>query len=428
METFSRDSMSEADREQRQRIIDVIYETTRAGVMEGRGISEAEFDGIVDDRGLILPGEALDLGLVDAVARWNNLGEHLRGEKIRLAANGLGDVGREYWDEQWGMPAVIPVVYAVGPCAMDSGIKGRKTSAYLRRLAKDPYVKAVVLRADSPGGDPLPSDLVAEAVLMLRKAGKPVIISQGDVAASGGYWISMDGSEILTTPLTVTGSIGVIGGWMWDDGLTGKMGITSDVVQRGKHADLFGTVNLPFLGGIPARPMNESELARAEKLVRATYEDFLDRVAAGRGMTREEVHAVAQGRVWMGGDALEHGLVDRIGTLDQAIHLALDRAGIPDWRQVEIREYPPRPPFAWPSFGPEMPGFFGLGDAVNGLLMKLSRLEEAEAALMSVDPFVGAPGLTGGEVDYLRSVADRPGEPILALPPDHLPEAWQDVD
>ena len=128
------------------------------------------------------------------------------------------------------------------------------------------------------------------------------------------------------------------------------------------------------------------------------YERFLAKVGEGRDLERDAVHAVAQGRVWMGGDALEHGLVDRMGTLDQAIELALERAGVPDWRQVEILEYPPRPAIQWPTFGPEMPGFFGLGDRVNAMLMKWYGLEETEAALMSVDPFVGAPGLTGGEV------------------------------
>ena len=102
--------------------------------------------------------------------------------------------------------------------------RAARTSAWLRGLADDPTVKAVVLRADSPGGDPLPSDLVADAVRTLKAAGKPVVVSQGDVAASGGYWISMDGSSILTTPVTITGSIGVISGWLWDDGLAGEGG------------------------------------------------------------------------------------------------------------------------------------------------------------------------------------------------------------
>jgi protease-4 len=383
----------------------------------------------VDELGQLSPREALDRGLIDAIGRWDDLSQWLKAERgSRMGSAAMFQPMRRFYDLEWGPNLKIPVVYAVGECAMDTGIRGRATSRYLRQLAGDPNVVAVVLRADSPGGDPLPSDLVADAVRQLKKAGKPVIISQGDVAASGGYWISMDGSEILTTPLTVTGSIGVIGGWVWDDGLTAKLGITSEVVQRGRHADLFGPVNMPFLGGIPARPMDETELARAKEMVLALYEDFVGRVAAGRGLTRDEVRAVAEGRVWMGGDALELGLVDRIGTLDQAIGLARERAGIPDWQEVEIREYPPRPAIQWPTFGPRLPGFFGAGDAVNALLAQLYRLEDADAALNAVPPFVGAPGLSTGEVDYLRTIAARPGEPVLALPPDQLPEAWQDHD
>jgi len=343
LETFSRDSMSDADREQRKRIVDVLYETTRAGSIEGRGMTEEAFDDVVDNHALVTANEALELGLVDVLGRWDGLAKQLQGEGIRLSADANGEINRVYYDDQWGQPALIPVVYAVGPCAMDSGIKGRKTSAFMRKLAGDRRVKAVVLRADSPGGDALPSDLIAEAVLQLRQAGKPVIVSQGDVAASGGYWISMNGSEILTTPLTITGSIGVIGGWLWDDGFMAKAGITSDHVQRGAHADLFRTINMPFLGGIPARGLTEDELERAKVLITDMYADFVARVATGRSLDEDAVREVAQGHVWMGGDAIDHGLVDRFGTLDEAINLARERAGVPEWQSVQSSSIPRGP-------------------------------------------------------------------------------------
>ena len=426
-ETFSRIDMSEADREQRQRIVDVIYATVMGAVGSDRGIAAGVVDALVDDKALLLPEEALAAGLVDAVTRWDQLGPWLRQNRsARLSSLPPRNLGREYWDEQWGEPVIIPVVYAVGACAMDEGIKGRATSAYLRGLAGDPRVKAVVLRADSPGGDPLPSDLVADAVRRLKAAGKPVIVSQGDVAASGGYWISMDGSRILTTPLTITGSIGVIGGWIWDDGFADKLGVTSDAVSRGRHADLATTVNLPFLGGIPRRPMTDDELARTKQVVLDNYDKFITAVATGRGLDEATVRALAEGRVWMGGDAVERGLCDGFGTLGDAIQAARTAAGVPAWRDVRVVEYPPRPLFELPDFMPQLPSFFGLGTRFNGWLAGVSAA--ADAGRLDAALPVGAPGLTDLDVLYLRRLAEGPGRPLMMVPSDVLPEAWQEVD
>ena len=429
LETFSRDSMSDADREQRQRIVDVLYETVREAVAQSRNISYAEFDRMVDENTILTPDEALELGLIDAISRWDQLPVALSNQNARLVPIAPADSYRKFWDDQWGLPKKIPVVYAVGPCAMDSGIKGRKTSEYLRRLAADPTVAAVVLRADSPGGLALPSDLVAGAMRKLKEAGKPVIVSQGDVAASGGYWISMDGTEILTTPLTITGSIGVIGGWIWDDGLTEKIGITSEVVQRGERADLFATVNLPFLGGIPRRPLDETELARVKNLILDNYGKFTTAVAAGRGLPLDEVEKIAQGRVWMGGDAVEHGLCDGLGSLDTAIERARQLAGIGDWEEIQIVEYPPRPWIQWPSFGPKIPGFFGLGDRVNSWLAGLYGLENGvNESTLDPGSWVGAPGLSEYEVEYLKTLSQTPGSPVMMVPADVLPNGWQELD
>ncbi|MEN8007793.1 MAG: S49 family peptidase [Candidatus Krumholzibacteriota bacterium] len=429
METLSRDSMSEADREQRQRIVDVLYETVREGVAGSRDISPAVFDQAIDENAILSPEEALELGLIDAISRWDQLPVALREQDAGLWPIPPAESYRKFWDDQWGQPKKIPVVYAVGECAMDKGIKGRKTSEYLRKLAADPSVAAVVLRADSPGGDPLPSDLVAGAVRTLKEAGIPVIVSQGDVAASGGYAISMDGSEILTTPLTITGSIGVIGGWVWDDGLTEKVGITSDVVQRGEHADLFSTVNLPFLGGIPRRPLNDTELARIKTMILDSYQKFVAGVALGRDLNTDDVEKIAQGRVWMGGDAVERGLCDGFGSLDDAIQRARRLGNIRDGEEVEILEYPPRPWIQWPSLTPKMPGFFGIGDRFNALLAGLYGLDdEVNEAALGADPFVGAPGLSAYDVEYLKTISEVPGAPVMMISPDVLPADWQELD
>ncbi len=428
VETLSRDSMSEADREQRQRIVDVIYESLRDGMAEGRNLSVQQVDGLIDNKSTLMASEAHAANLIDDITRWESLLRKLAVQRNARPATHIPDnFHRKYWDSQWGQPKKIPVVYAVGTCAMDSGIKGRATSAYLRGLVHDPDVAAVVLRADSPGGDPLPSDLVAEAIRMLREAGKPVIISQGDVAASGGYWISMNGTKILTTPLTITGSVGVISGWVWDDGFSEKLGITSDVVSRGEHADLYANVNLPFLGGIPRRPMNEGELARTEEVIRGMYDQFVTAVANGRGMTTDAVHEVAQGRVWMGGDAIANGLCDNFGSLDDALQLARQEAGIADWREVEIVEYPPRPLIQRPSFGPKLPGLFGIGERINRQLAQLYGVG-ADTVPATVEVPLGAPGLNAYDVEYLQSLTDNMGGASLLLSPDLLPEDWRQVE
>lgn len=427
-ETMSRDSMSEADREQRQRIVDVLYEFMAEGVTSGRGLTTDEVDRIIDDQTIMLPHEALDAGLVDAVARWEDMAPALRMEQnVALTGKLPRSLGQKTWDDQWGQPARIVVVYAVGACAMDEGIRGRATSRYLRSLKYDPGVAGVVLRADSPGGDPLPSDLVADAVRELRAVGKPVIVSQGDVAASGGYWISMDGDEILTTPVTVTGSIGVIGGWVWDDGVAEKLGVSADAVTRGARADLFSTVNIPLLGSLPRRPMNDEELARTKEIVVSLYDTFVAAVAAGRGLAVEEVHEVAQGRVWMGGDAIEHGLCDRFGTLDDAIQTVRKQARVPDWQEVDVVEYPPRGLFPFPSFGPQLPSLLPFGNRVEAWLTGLVTANRGIDDPSEPVP-VTLPGLNVLDTAYIRTLADNNGQPVLMVGPDLLPEGWHELD
>ncbi len=222
---------------------------------------------------------------------------------------------------------------------MDSGIRARWLEGVLRGLAKDRSVKAVVFRVDSPGGDGLASDVVAEALKAVAKE-KPVVVSQGQVAASGGYWISMYGDTILAGPTTLTGSIGVIAGWIYDKGFSGKLGMSSDLVKRGDHADLGFGVTLPLLGiQVPARNLSAEERREAEKFVLRWYDRFVSKVAAGREMPEARVREIAQGRVWSGTQGRENGLVDRIGGLDAAIDLARHMAGVED-QPFQIREIP----------------------------------------------------------------------------------------
>ncbi len=428
-ETLSRDSMSAADREQRQRIVDVAYTVWRQGIASGRDLRDDAYDELVDENGWLPANEALAAGLVDTLGRWDGLIDWLgKVRRARPASTSAPLPTSLCWDEQWGQPPRIPVVYAVGNCAMDEGIKGRSTSAYLRGLVHDPTIKAVVLRVDSPGGDPLPSDLVAQAVSDLRQAGKPVVISQGDVAASGGYWLSMNGTEIMTTPLTITGSIGVISGWLWDDGFAKKLGVTSDAVQRGAHADLFTTVNIPVIGGIPRRPMNDDEMARSHRLIMGMYHDFVAKVAAGRGLEEAAVDSVAQGRVWMGQDAIDHGLCDKVGGLADAIDTARRLAGIPSWQESQVVEYPPRPLIRLPQLLPDIPSLLGLGNVVAGWFGAGPAATPTTPADLLASPAPASLPLPALQRDFLRQVAAALGQPLVVMDPDLLPAMWQDPE
>ena len=433
-EVGARMDMSEGQREQSQRLVDVIYEELREKTCASRGLTYEEYDAIVNDEVAMTATEAKERGLIDAVGRHEDLMKWIRQDRrATLAIPHYSYLPGAYPEEHWGDPPRIAVVYAVGACDMDTGIKGRATSKYLNRLAKDPSVKAVVLRADSPGGDPLPSDLVAGALQNLRDAGKPVIISQGDVAASGGYWISMNGQEIMTTPLTITGSIGVIGAWVYVDGMDEKLGLKYDGVRRGDHADLLRTLTVPGIGlQLPQRGLDEKELALAKKYIIESYDNFVSKVAAGRGLSEEVVREVAQGRVWMGGDALEHGLVDSYGGLSDAIALARAEAGLSSDDEVDYVEFPPQPLFDWAAlFGRNrsMLGFpFGLLAPVERAVQRL----EASAP-WNGQPEVDVTATAGFEpFDYslwfLEAMSARNGKPQAIMSPDLVPAEWVQPD
>jgi len=414
VEALSLDAMSDADKEQRGRIVDVIYEGIRGAVTAGRPVDADHYDAVVDDDPLLTADAAVEAGLVDRTGRWADLGRRLAEER-RARLVGMNPAWfREHHDERWGRPPVVAVVYALGECAMESGIRGRATSAYMRRLAEDPNVAAVVLRADSPGGDPLPSDLIADAVTRLREAGKPVVVSQGDVAASGGYWISMNGTEILTTPLTITGSIGVISGWLWDEGLHEKVGLNADGVSRGKHADLFRSVRYPVGFSVVSGPMTDEESEYAKKTILTMYDRFVAAVAAGRGLEEDEVRRIGGGHVWMGGDAVELGLCDGFGGLMDAVHRAEELAGLAPDQEVELVEFPPRRLFDMPRLSLPLPG---LGSMV-GITLPMPASGADSDPQWDLDP----------DTALLDALSAWNGRPTAVISPDLLPAAWRRLD
>ncbi len=414
MEGFSRTSMSDADREQYTAFMNDWYEEGVGLILEARGISREKWDELVNTKADLLPEEALEAGLIDKVGDFHEVTEAAKEIEARETGDSVssdlaGLYGDRVWsDEEWGEPAKIAMLYAIGGCSMDTGIKGRQLSKTIREIRDNDAVKAVVMRADSPGGDPLPSDLVSRELKETMES-KPVYISQGQVAASGGYWISMHSHAIHASPFTITGSIGVISAHIWDDGLGDKIGMDYDHVQIGDHADVGRGPALPLLGmTIPHRPVTEEERARAEFVIRDLYTDFTKEVAEGRGMTPEEIDKIAQGRVWSGTAGLEIGLIDEIGGLWGSLLAAKKAAGIPADRAVQLIEAPGLGSFNFAMFQPklfgiELPWFGGADEAVP-----------AAASLLSGQPWSH---LSAQEREYLEQVIGAEGAPMVVMPP-----------
>ncbi|MEO8802765.1 MAG: signal peptide peptidase SppA [Rudaea sp.] len=209
-------------------------------------------------------------------------------------------------------------------------VGGTSTARLIREARNDDKVKAVVLRVNSPGGDAFSSELIRREVELTKQAGKPVIVSMGNVAASGGYWISMDGTEIFAEPTTITGSIGIFGLFF---------GIPNTLAKIGVHTDGVGTT--PLADAIdPRRALDPNVGATIQAMIDKGYQDFIGKVAAARHKTKEEIDAIARGRVWSGEQALQRGLVDKLGGLKDAIAAAAQTANLGDKYRVVYVEKP----------------------------------------------------------------------------------------
>jgi protease-4 len=399
-EMFSRTGYSEGAREQLDEVMNEFWATASELIMDARGLDEAALMEIVNGKAQVMPREAEALGLVDGIGDYHEAVANApmvtlratRGGQIARLGPAFGD--RVWRQEEWAELPQIAVLYAIGPCAMDSGINGRRLSKMIRQVRANPQVKAVVLRADSPGGDPLPSDLVARELRETAKI-KPVIVSQGQVAGSGGYWISMYGDRILASPLTITGSIGVISGHIYDDGVSKKLGIDYDHMQIGDHADIESGPGLP--GGVVSishRPVTEDERNRAETVIMDLYDQFVNAVAEGRDMDPERVAEIGQGRIYTGLGGLRNGLVDEIGGLWDAIVLAKEAAGLAPAASISILE------------GPEL-------GALPEDFLRPSLL----AGMVQNDPLQKTGAVVGADAEAQVSLADRPEffSPIFTL-------------
>ena len=329
VEPFTSTEMSPANKEQVTAFIGSTWNQILDGVSASRKIEKDSLNAYADRMLMFYPSdESVKCGLADTLIYQNNVRSYLKtlvkiNEDDRLPILGLDDminIKKSVPKDKSG--DILAVYYASGEitdydgsATSDEGIVGSKMIRDLRKLKEDDNVKAVVLRVNSPGGSAFASEQIWHAVKEL-KANKPVIVSMGDYAASGGYYISCAADSIIAEPTTLTGSIGIFGMIPNVKGLTEKIGLTFDVVKTNKFAD-FGNL---------MRPVNGDERALLQMMISQGYDLFVSRCAEGRHMTKEGIEKIAEGRVWTGEMAKGIGLVDELGGIDKALEIAARKA------------------------------------------------------------------------------------------------------
>lgn len=342
VEPFIRQEISPENRQQTLQLLQDIWGEYLQTIAPSRGLTTQQLQAIANDRGILMADAAVDSKLVDRVGYYDevlseikqltgkeeedktfpqiSLNNYARVPKVAETAS--GDVNSKN---------KIAVVYAQGEIVNGTGtprqIGGDRLAKELRRLRLDDKVKAVVLRVNSPGGSASASEVIGREVKLTSEQ-KPIIVSMGNIAASGGYWISMYADKIFAEPTTITGSIGVFGVLFNIQELGNENGITWDTVKIGQFADLNNS----------SRPKTEEELVLIQNMVDSIYERFITSVATARNLTKERVAEIAQGRVWSGLNAQELGLVDEITGIEGAIKFAAETAELGDNWKVE--EYP----------------------------------------------------------------------------------------
>ena len=346
--TFLETSMTQAHREMALRLVESAMTSIVADVARDRDLPEIAVREAVDAAPLS-PQQALERGLVDRIGYRDEVYADLRrrlGEvDLRfvdrygkgIGGLGLGGLGQISPMTQRHRP-VVALVQASGPIHLGrsggSPLSGRSVGAdtvgaALRAAGRDPRVKAVVLRVDSPGGSYVASDAIRREVHALRRAGTPVVASMADVAASGGYYVAMPADVVVANPGTLTGSIGVLAGKQVIREALSHAGVRRETVSAGRYADMFST----------QRPFDAEEWDRLEGWLDRVYDDFTSKAAEDRRMPVADLRELAKGRVWTGADAHDHGLVDELGGLSRAIDLACERARVRR-ADVEVRTLP----------------------------------------------------------------------------------------
>jgi protease-4 len=342
---FTETGLTEAHREMNVALNGDLYAQIVSGIAGSRGKTEADVRALIDEGPLPGP-RALEAGLIDGLAYQDEADAALRAVAAS-ADRATVDLTRyaRVTPESLGLNrgpriAVIHVSGAIasGRSGFDP-LNGETVGAdtlngYLRRVRRDPSIRAIVLRIDSPGGSATASDAIWRELMLTREdnEGRPIVASMSDLAASGGYYVAMAADAIVAQPSTLTGSIGIFGGKFVTGGVYEKLGARIESTSVGRYAEI----------NSPVRPYSPDEAAKVQGQLQAFYDQFVEKVAAARGRTPEEIDQVAQGRVWTGRQAREQGLVDELGGLDRAIDVAKSRAGIDTDAEVQIVIYPPR--------------------------------------------------------------------------------------
>jgi protease-4 len=334
--------MSDANRLQVTSYLGSMYDYFLTGISKSRNINKDSLFNYANSGRIQQPEDALKYKLVDGLKYKDEILSELKqrtsiAEKKDIASVDLGDYVKSGTKVDTDPKDVsyknrIAIVYASGEITGGDGddnkIGSETISKALRKVRMDDKVKAVVLRINSPGGSSLASDVIWREVMLTKKV-KPIIVSMGDVAASGGYYIACAADSIIAEPNTITGSIGIFAVLpnmqkLFND----KLGITFDGVKTGKYADL----------GDVSRPLSPEERAILQNSVNRGYDDFTKAVANGRGKTQAYINSIGQGRVWTGTQALKIGLVDRLGNINDAVKSAAKKAGVKDYRIVAYPE------------------------------------------------------------------------------------------
>lgn len=338
---FTRKEMSPETREVMNSVLDDLYGSFTAAVARARRKSPEEVRAAID-QGPFLPEQARAAGLVDDL----RFEDQVFGElERRLKSGELKKVATEKYlripPSSLNLEGRHRIAFVVAQGSImggedggdfaDTGVTDAGFTRLLRRVANDKNIKGVIVRVDSPGGEVAASDAIWREMNLLAGK-KPLVVSMSDTAASGGYYMAMTGDPILAYPGTFTGSIGVVFGKPTLRGLYNKLGITKDLLTRGRFAAIDSDYS----------PLGPAEQAKLQQGIDATYEDFVRKVAEARRRSYGQIDEVAQGRVWLGSQAKERGLVDELGGLDRAIEIVKKKAGIPADEKIALSPYPPR--------------------------------------------------------------------------------------
>lgn len=336
--------LTDEQREEVQSLTDEIYGHTIDAIVEGRGLSRARVEELCDGR-IFIPRDAIDAGLIDAEGTYDDAkaaAAELAGRDVPDDPEDVATVdvsGWSYEEYDWGPEPTIAVVGAYGgihegeggtdPLRGGQSIGSETLVRALRSARKNPEVKAVVLRVDSGGGSGLASDIIWNETVKLAEE-KPLVVSMANMAASGGYYIAIEGEKIFVDPLTVTGSIGVVAMMPVFAELFDKVDATHETFRSAEHADQFS----------PMRKLTEEEREMAREVIGWFYDDFIEKASEARGMEEARLRELAEGKIYMGSQATDVGLVDELGGLSDAIDYACEKVGVArkDARIVYYRE------------------------------------------------------------------------------------------